>query len=103
MHYDSSDFRFHITFTRYFFRNHSILFCSSNIFLLGKVTSGYGRGSKKLGFATANLPYFNETIALNGIKNGVYFGWCTIENENKVYRCVANVGKSPTFVGEVID
>jgi len=70
----------------------------------GRVTTGYGRGSRKLGFPTANLPHFDTALTKYAANNGMYFGWLTIEvlpYENTVYPCVANIGISPTFVNEV--
>jgi FAD synthase len=37
---------------------------------IGPVAAGYGRGSKKLGFPTANLPYFDDILQSSDIKNG---------------------------------
>ena len=42
--------------------------------LHGNVTSGFGRGSKQLGFATANLPPEPLSDQLQGLPKGVYFG-----------------------------
>ena len=42
--------------------------------LAGEVTSGFGRGSAKLGFPTANLPPEPLADALAGLPSGVYFG-----------------------------
>jgi FAD synthase len=64
--------------------------------------NGYGRGSKKLGVPTANLPHFDDEIARNSLKNGVYFGWGYLPSEGEILGCVANIGKSPTFVNQVI-
>ena len=66
----------------------------------GIVASGYGRGSRKLGFPTANLPYFNEALQEANIKNGVYFGWGKVQGNEHKFPCIANIGLSPTFVGE---
>ena len=65
------------------------------------MSTGYGRGSKKLGFPTANLAQFDKEITAQKIERGVYFGWASVEGENCIYRCVSNVGISPTFVGQV--
>jgi riboflavin kinase len=67
----------------------------------GPVTAGYGRGSKKLGVPTANLPHFDEHIRASSLVNGVYFGWGCLPGEGTVLGCVANIGKSPTFVNQV--
>jgi FAD synthase len=53
------------------------------------------------GVPTANLADFDEQIRRSGLPNGVYFGWGCLPAEGKVLGCVANIGKSPTFVGEV--
>lgn len=42
--------------------------------LHGDVTSGFGRGSRQLGFATANLPPTPLEQELEGLPKGVYFG-----------------------------
>ncbi|KAL7549773.1 hypothetical protein ACHAWF_013035 [Thalassiosira exigua] len=81
--------------------------------LRGPVASGYGRGGKKLGVPTANLPSSLFQSALEGVTNGVYFGWAVIEetpnDENdtstkkgrsRPIKAVVNVGYSPTFEGE---
>lgn len=42
--------------------------------LHGEVASGFGRGSKQLGFPTANLPPGPLQKELEGLPKGVYFG-----------------------------
>ena len=72
----------------------------------GSVDQGYGRGGKKLGIPTANLPSSLFQNALEDITTGVYFGWATLErsssssSSNEVYKTVVNVGYSPTFEGQ---
>ncbi|KAF6756852.1 hypothetical protein DFP72DRAFT_262297 [Ephemerocybe angulata] len=44
----------------------------------GKVIRGFGRGSRDLGFPTANLPVDDKTPWLANIKSGVYFGWASL-------------------------
>ncbi|KAI1785361.1 riboflavin kinase [Ganoderma leucocontextum] len=45
----------------------------------GKVIKGYGRGSKDLGFPTANLPVNDtQTPWISSIDSGVYFGWSSL-------------------------
>ena len=78
--------------------------------LRGKVDTGYGRGGKKLGFPTANLPSSLFKDALENVSTGVYFGWAVVEHEsgdeeikkgrNVSHKAVVNVGYSPTFDGE---
>ncbi len=65
----------------------------------GPVTSGYGRGGKKLGFPTANLEPALFRKALQTVPTGVYFGWAVIEGRNVCHKAVVNVGLSPTFEG----
>lgn len=68
---------------------------------LGKVKSGYGRGSRKLGFPTANLPDFEHELNESRLNNGVYSGWMMLEGSKRWRSCVTNIGLSPTFVGKV--
>lgn len=75
--------------------------------LRGAVASGYGRGGKKLGVPTANLPESLFSNALADVEAGVYFGWAVIEDaterkkgRNKQHKAVVNVGYSPTFEGK---
>lgn len=65
--------------------------------LSGNVDRGYGRGGKKLGFPTANLPSQMFQGALEPVQTGVYFGWAMVQN--RVFKAVVNVGYSPTFEG----
>lgn len=69
----------------------------------GRVATGYGRGSKKLGFPTANLPYFDSLLASSGLSNGVYVGWATVCHPTLPttrLTVVSNIGYSPTFAGQ---
>ena len=78
------------------------------IYLRGPVDNGYGRGGKKLGIPTANLPCSLFANALQNVPTGVYFGWALIEGDddkkkkgrNEMHKAVVNVGYSPTFDGE---
>ncbi|CAM9333128.1 unnamed protein product [Pylaiella littoralis] len=96
-------------------------------YLRGEVSMGYGRGSKKLGVPTANLPesQFAENLrslptgeqildvgwSVRWLVPGVYFGWAALEEADEKdegaagcgggpWKCVANVGYSPTFAGQ---
>lgn len=53
-------------------RENSVTF--GRVLLGGKVTSGFGRGSRQLGFATANLPPKPLKHMLDQLPKGVYFG-----------------------------
>ena len=70
----------------------------------GIVDTGYGRGGKKLGFPTANLPSRLFQGVLQDVACGVYFGWALLEGESKgrnvPHKAVVNVGFSPTFEGQ---
>eukprot|EP00903_Cladosiphon_okamuranus_P010623 g10046.t1 len=87
-------------------------------YLRGTVSTGYGRGSKKLGVPTANLPESQFAENLRSLPTGVYFGWAALEGAAEdakdgekeavegggggegPWKCVANVGYSPTFAGQ---
>ena len=60
-------------------------------FLLGEVIHGFGRGSKKLGFPTANLKIDNVLVP----KTGIYAVWVAYQGET--FPGVANLGWNPTF------
>lgn len=62
-----------------------------NYLLAGKVIYGHGRGSKKLGFPTANL----ESAGVLVPKPGIYAVWVLYEGRR--YQGVANLGWNPTF------
>jgi len=67
----------------------------------GPVKRGYGRGSKKLGFPTANLPEDLFGPILAEVPAGVYSCFAIVDDEPEVVRrAVANVGYSPTFQGK---
>lgn len=73
----------------------------------GVVDKGYGRGGKKLGVPTANLPASLFETSLEDVPTGVYFGWAILEDasgdkpgRNIPQKAVVNVGYSPTFQGQ---
>lgn len=92
-------------------KSHDIRLLPDIIMTSGIVQNGYGRGSKKLGFPTCNLPQFESNIRSEGFQRGVYFGWAYLPSDvnqemsssqtSGLYGIVANIGKSPTFVGQV--
>jgi riboflavin kinase/FMN adenylyltransferase len=59
--------------------------------LAGKVVHGHGRGSRKLGFPTANL----KPAGMLSPKPGIYAVWAVFEGRK--YEGVANLGWNPTF------
>ena len=64
----------------------------------GPVANGFGRGSRKLGIPTANLPCSLFQEELTELPCGVYVGWAGVRGD--VHKCVCNVGFSPTFAGK---
>ncbi len=60
----------------------------------GTVVHGMGRGSKMLGFATANIDQNDEQLP----SVGVYATWVTIHGQRKLG--VTNIGHNPTFNNE---
>lgn len=65
----------------------------------GTVASGWGRGGKKLGVPTANLPESLFPAQLRDVPTGVYVGWASVADSGEAIKAVVNVGYSPTFVG----
>ena len=63
----------------------------------GNVIHGFGRGSKELGFPTANIDINLKNINL---KNGVYYGKCSILPDNKIYTMVMSIGNNPHYNNE---
>lgn len=59
--------------------------------LQGQVIPGHGRGSKKLGYPTANIKPDNSLLP----KPGIYATWSIYGGEK--YASVANLGWNPTF------
>ena len=72
--------------------------------LRGPVARGYGRGGKKLGVPTANLPEDLFGDVLSNVPTGVYSAWVAVsdggddDGDALVRPAVVNVGYSPTFV-----
>jgi len=60
--------------------------------LAGNVTTGFGRGSRDLGFPTANLPPAPLQEQLQHLPSGVYFGW---EPLQQACHLVLDPGASP--------
>eukprot|EP01029_Cantina_marsupialis_P029268 TRINITY_DN780007_c0_g1_i1.p1 TRINITY_DN780007_c0_g1~~TRINITY_DN780007_c0_g1_i1.p1 ORF type:complete len:167 (+),score=27.87 TRINITY_DN780007_c0_g1_i1:147-647(+) len=65
-------------------------------YLDGKVIKGFGRGSKMLGVPTANMDVNALTNMLEGLENGVYLGWASV-NGGPVYKTVMSIGWHPFF------
>jgi len=65
----------------------------------GTVAAGWGRGGKKLGVPTANLPESLFPAQLRDVPTGVYVGWASVADSGEAIKAVVNVGYSPTFVG----
>lgn len=64
--------------------------------LKGKVVGGFKRGSKQLGFPTANLDPAAFRSTLVNVPRGVYIGWAQIEG-GPVYPTVLSLGLNPHF------
>lgn len=83
--------------------------CSRNITRLlpfikieGLVEHGFGRGSKTIGFATANLnastsESVRKFLDSDLCKDGIYIGWVGLPNERGVFKAAISVGNNPTF------
>lgn len=64
--------------------------------LTGKVVKGFGRGSKLLGFPTANLDPSAFEQCLDQEQDGVYAGWVAVER-GAVLPTVLSIGWNPHF------
>lgn len=62
----------------------------------GIVVKGFQRGSKQLGFPTANIDPKSWKVELTDNDFGVYCGTCHI-NDGPEYKCVFSIGKNITF------
>ena len=72
------------------------------IFLEGVVEHGFGRGSKSLGFPTANLNSHSsssvcEFLNSPSCQDGIYVGWASIEDTEGAFKAAISVGLNPTF------
>lgn len=73
--------------------------------LSGPVVRGFGRGSRLLGFPTANIPPEPHEAALSGLPLGVYFGWAAVHGPPPPHGATAHpmamsVGQNPFFHNE---
>ena len=73
---------------------------SARFAVRGPVAKGYGRGGKKLGFATANLDSDIIGDVLGDLEKGVYAAFYQTAKTTEPKRAVVNVGVAPTFEGQ---
>ena len=74
--------------------------CERRFAVRGPVAKGYGRGGKKLGFATANLDADIIGDVLGDLEKGVYAAFYQTVASGEPKRAVVNVGVAPTFEGQ---
>lgn len=65
-------------------------------FAKGKIVPGFGRGSKDLGFPTANFPTDVTENLPNSIGCGIYCGWASVD-DGEVYKMVMSIGYNPFY------
>ena len=69
--------------------------------LVGKVVEGFKRGSKELGWPTANLDPRAFETRLDAATEGVYVGWARISGQPAesagVHKAVLSIGWNPHF------
>jgi len=75
--------------------------------LEGIVEHGFGRGSKTLGFPTANLnsetsPSLREFLGSQACHDGIYMGWVSLPSHQEPYRAAVSVGTNPSFEDSTI-
>jgi FAD synthase len=68
----------------------------------GIVEHGFGRGSKALGFPTANLNSVSSSSVFSFLqseacKDGIYIGWVKLPTFEGPFRAAISVGINPTF------
>ena len=69
----------------------------------GPVVEGFQRGSKQLGWPTANLDPKAFEASLDAATEGVYVGWASIddpslpEDARAVHKAVLSIGWNPTY------
>jgi FAD synthase len=64
--------------------------------ITGEVVHGFGRGSKLLGFPTANLNIIDSSVSFfYSLAEGIYYGYATLHNIK--YKAVMSIGLNPTF------
>ena len=74
--------------------------------LAGKVVEGFKRGSKDLGWPTANLDPAVFESQLDEAEEGVYVGWARIEDDTlppaarAVHKAVLSIGWNPFYKNE---
>lgn len=71
------------------------------VLLKGLVSKGFGRGSKELGIATANLPENIAAEASKHLETGIYYGWARVLSlDDQVYPMVMSYGWNPYYKNE---
>ncbi|KAL7032115.1 hypothetical protein ACKWTF_007224 [Chironomus riparius] len=65
-------------------------------FAAGKITKGFGRGSKELGIPTANFPVEVVQNLPKEIDIGIYYGYASIDNGD-VHKMVMSIGWNPYY------
>jgi riboflavin kinase len=65
-------------------------------FTQGEIVKGFGRGSRELGFPTANFSTDVSDSAPTSLECGVYFGWAKVDN-GPVYQMVLSFGFNPFY------
>jgi FAD synthase len=73
-------------------------FAGESVILRGKVVHGFGRGSKQLGFPTANLESIDAKAFVATYPTGIYAGWAKVigGSDSNVYPAAISVGWNPT-------
>lgn len=65
-------------------------------FAKGKIVIGFGRGSKELGFPTANFPADVTENLPESLDCGIYCGWANVD-DGEVYKMVMSIGYNPFY------
>ena len=76
---------------------------SPPLYFTSRVVMGFQRGSKELGWPTANLENTPQVrAALDAAETGVYCGWAVVGSAANaaVYKAAISIGWNPTFKGK---
>ncbi|GKT23732.1 Riboflavin kinase like protein [Aduncisulcus paluster] len=67
-----------------------------HVVLQGEIQKGYQRG-RTMNLKTANIDPFELGFLLDGVQNGVYGAFASVEGHDGVFEAVVSIGNNPQF------